>query len=105
MAYIKQAIVWHDEIQKEEIMTKLKKDCLKASWSAWSHIRRNLEFEEWLIEELTSIDRIIQESKVFGHCLAASYAHRIIEGEYVAFHVMPLDSTLAPMTLGCVLHK
>ena len=99
-----QAIVWHDEIQKEEIMTKLKKDCLKASWSAWSHSPQ-IQFEQWLIEELTSIDRIIQESKVFRHCLAASYAHRIIEGEYVAFHVMPLDSTLAPMTLGCVLQN
>lgn len=59
----------------------------------------------WCIEELTSIDRIIQESKAFRHCLAASYAHRIIEGEYVAFHVVPLDSNLTPMTLGCMLQN
>lgn len=99
-----QAIHWHDEIQKDEIMTKLKKDCLKDSWDAWSQVPQ-LQFEQWCIEELTSIDRIIQESKVFRHCLAASYAHRIIEGEYVAFHVAPLDSNLAPMTLGCMLQN
>ena len=99
-----QAIHWHDEIQKDEIMTKLKKDCLKDSWDAWSQAPQ-LQFEQWHIQELTSIDRIIQESKAFRHCLAASYAHRIIENEYVAFHVVPLDSTLAPMTLGCILQN
>lgn len=99
-----QAIHWHDEIQKEEIISKLKKECLYEFWPAWSSFTQ-LHFEQWQIEELTSIDRIIEESNKFRHCLAASFAHRIIEGDYVAFHVTPLDTNLAAMTLGCNLQN
>lgn len=95
-----QATRWHDDIQKEEIMSKLRRDCASEQWQAVTE-EGLVEFEGWRFEELVSIDRIIEESKIFRHCLAASYAHRIVEGDYTAFHVT--QGSAAQMTLGCML--
>ncbi len=46
------------------------------------------------------MDRIIQESRSFHHCLAVSYSQKIIEGEYVAFH-MSSPCYRQSLTLGC----
>lgn len=95
-----QATRWHDDIQKEEIMTKLRRNCASDHWQAITQ-EGLVEFEQWYFEELITVDRIIEESKIFKHCLAAGYAHRIIEGDYVAFHMT--QGQTAQMTLGCLL--
>ena len=63
-----------------------------------------LFFEGWRFEELSSITRIIEESKRCRHCLAVSYSNKIVEGEYVAFHVSQFE-TQQHMTLGCVIQQ
>lgn len=99
MGLFHQAAAWHDQIQKEEILSKLKKDFSLAAWRPVC-AQPQLEFEQWRFEELQSIERIIEESKRFRHCLAASYAQRIIEGEYAAFHMAHAQAPHR-MTLGC----
>ena len=94
-----QASNWHDQIQKQEIMSKIRKSLGQASWTPIT-TRHHYEYEGWTFTELKDIDQIINESKLQKHCLAASYALRIVEGEYVAFHMShpALDQHL---TLGC----
>ena len=53
-----------------------------------------------VLEELKDIDRIIAESRRFQHCLAASFAERIIVREYAAFHMSHTDAQ-RHLTLGC----
>ena len=96
-----QAVKWHDQIQKQDILNKLKKTLSDAKWDAVTTEKYYL-FEQWTFEELKNLDRIIGESKSLRHCLASSYAQRIVEGEYVAFHMShPLSK--AQLTLGCYL--
>lgn len=98
-----QAVAWHDQIQKQEIIAKLKKEFALASWQAYTQTDV-LGFHDWQFEELKNLDRIIEESKMLRHCLAASYAQRIIEGEYVAFH-MSCAARDKSLTLGCFLRE
>lgn len=94
-----QAIKWHDYVQKQDILNKLRKNLATADWTPITKEKHFL-FEQWTFEELKDLDRIIQESKVLRHCLAASYAQRIVEGEYIAFHMShPLSQR--HLTLGC----
>jgi hypothetical protein len=60
----------------------------------------NFYYFDWKFEELKNIDQIIEEARIFQNCLAASYAQRIIEGEYVAFHVSHAELS-TPLLLGC----
>ncbi len=94
-----QAVTWHDQIQKQEIIAKLKKDFTLATWSPRTRVSFLLYFN-WRFEELKTLDRILEETKIFRNCLAASYAQQIIEGAYVAFRMSHPDVHL-PLILGC----
>lgn len=96
-----QAVTWHEHIQKQEILAKLKKQLCDAHWTSMTP-EKSYPFADWQFEELKDLDRIINESKVLHHCLAASYAQRVIEGEYVAFH-MSKPQIDQHLTLGCYL--
>ena len=61
---------------------------------------KKIQFSDWYFEELADLERIIEESKRCHHCLAASYAQHIVDGEYVAFH-MSSQTVQQHMTLGC----
>ncbi|MGB8697016.1 MAG: hypothetical protein WCD22_10790, partial [Acinetobacter sp.] len=63
-------------------------------------VEKKIQFAGWSFEELADLDRIIEESTWCHHCLAVSYAQRIIDGEYVAFH-MTSETGMHHMTLGC----
>lgn len=98
MGLFQQAIDWHDHIQKQDIISQLKKN---YDQNLQPMIPEPfIQFLGWHFEELADLDRIIQESKKCQHCLAASYAQRIIEREYVAFH-MTSQTGQHHMTLGC----
>lgn len=99
MGLFHQAIHWHDQIQKQEIITRLKKNYAEAVWQPLI-VEKKTQFAGWSFEELADLDRIIEESKRCHHCLAVSYAQRIMEGEYVAFHMASKTGT-HHMTLGC----
>jgi hypothetical protein len=96
-----QAVTWHDQIQKQDIIAKLKKEFALATWSPRTRVSFLLYFN-WRFEELKTLDRILEESKIFRNCLAASYAQQIIEGQYVAFRMSHPDVRL-PLILGCQL--
>src|SRR5690606_9766131 len=97
-----QAIAWHDQIQKQEIIARLKKDFALKDWKSLTN-EANFYYFDWKFEELKNIDQIIEEARIFQNCLAASYAQRIIEGEYVAFHVSHAELS-TPLLLGCHIH-
>ncbi|QIC66926.1 hypothetical protein [Acinetobacter schindleri] len=97
-----QAIAWHDQIQKQEIIARLKKDFALKDWKTLTN-EANFYYFDWKFEELKNIDQIIEEARIFQNCLAASYAQRIIEGEYVAFHVSHAELS-TPLLLGCHIH-
>ena len=98
-----QAVVWHEQIQKQEIIAKLKKDFALASWKPLTQAHFLLYFN-WRFEELKTLERIIEEARIFRNCLAASYAQRIVEGEYVAFR-MSHPAIKLPLILGCQLQN
>lgn len=94
-----QAIAWHDQIQKQEIIARLKKDFALQQWHSLTQLPV-VHYQGWDFQELKTIEQIIAQARNFRNCLAASYAQRIIEGEYVVFHVS--HSALAtPLLLGC----
>ena len=97
-----QAIAWHDQIQKQEIIARLKKDFALKDWKSLTN-EAHFYYFDWKFEELKNIDQIIEEARIFQNCLAASYAQRIIEGEYVAFHVSHAELS-TPLLLGCHIH-
>ncbi|MGA6877395.1 hypothetical protein [Acinetobacter sp. AND/436] len=93
------AVRWHHEVHKAEILAKLKKQLNVRHWPPVS-LQGRTQYLGWCFEELNSLDRIIQESRSFHHCLAVSYSQKIIEGEYVAFH-MSSPCYRQSLTLGC----
>lgn len=96
-----QAVVWHDQIQKQEMIAKLKKQFALVNWTPITQVSFLLYFN-WRFEELKTLDRILEESKIFRNCLAASYAQQIVEGQYVAFR-MSHPAVRLPLILGCQL--
>ena len=94
-----QAVAWHDQIQKQEIIAKLKKEFALAHWKTRTQVPFLLYFN-WRFEELKTLDRIIEETKIFRNCLAASYAQQIVEGQYLAFR-MSHPAVRLPLMLGC----
>jgi len=96
-----QAVVWHDQIQKQEMIAKLKKQFALVNWTPITQVSFLLYFN-WRFEELKTLDRILEESKIFRNCLAASYAQQILEGQYVAFR-MSHPAVRLPLILGCQL--
>ena len=96
-----QAVVWHDQVQKQEMIAKLKKQFALVNWTPITQVSFLLYFN-WRFEELKTLDRILEESKIFRNCLAASYAQQILEGQYVAFR-MSHPAVRLPLILGCQL--
>lgn len=94
-----QAVAWHTQIQKQEIIDRLKKDFALRDWQSLT-TEPNIDFHGWKFQELKTINQIIDQSRIFRNCLAASYAQRIIESEYVAFHVSHTELS-TPLLLGC----
>ncbi|CAB1213265.1 hypothetical protein [Acinetobacter bouvetii] len=99
IGFFHQAMHWHNQIQKQEIISLLKKNFAVAEWQPVL-AEKVIQFSSWSFEELSDLDRIIEESNRCQNCLAASYAQRIIEREYVAFHMVSQTGKLH-MTLGC----
>ena len=79
------------------------KDFALASWRPLTQAHFLLYFN-WRFEELKTLERIIEEARIFRNCLAASYAQRIVEGEYVAFR-MSHPAIKLPLILGCQLQN
>ncbi|KGT47080.1 MULTISPECIES: hypothetical protein [Acinetobacter] len=94
-----QAVAWHTQIQKQEIIERLKKDFALRDWKSLT-TEPCIYYRDWTFQELKTIDQIIEQTRSFRNCLAASYAKRIIEGEYVAFYVS-YGSLSVPLLLGC----
>ncbi|OTG60692.1 hypothetical protein B9T29_11025 [Acinetobacter sp. ANC 3903] len=101
IGFYHQATDWHSYIQKQEIISQLKKNYALVVWQPVMP-EKIMHFASWSFEELADLERIIQESQRCHNCLAASYAQRIIEREYVAFHMVSQTGKLH-MTLGCYL--
>lgn len=95
-----QAKRWHENNYFQDTMSKLKQSVEKETWDRVSPMQK-IYLNGWCYEELNSLKRIIQESTVFKHCLALSYSARIVEREYVAFHMSNIDDPRQEMTLGC----
>lgn len=97
------AVDWHHEIHKTEIIEKLKSEFSHHVWVSFSR-QKTIAYQHWIFEELSNLDRIIEESQRFHHCLASSYAVQIIQGEYVAFHMSSANYN-EHLTLGCHLQN
>ncbi|WP_180134665.1 hypothetical protein [Acinetobacter sp. YH12070] len=94
-----QAVHWHAKQQKQEMLTQLKRKFATTVWQPFT-TEDKIYFQDWVFEELKTIDRIIDESIHFKHCLASSYSASIIARVYVAFH-MYHPILHVSMTLGC----
>ena len=103
IGFYHQATDWHNHIQKREIISQLRKNYAVSVWQAVMP-EKFMHFSSWSFEELTDLDRLIEESQRCQNCLAASYAQRIMEREYVAFHMVSQTGKLH-MTLGCYLRE
>ena len=99
-AWYQQAIRWHQHLHYVDTLTTLK---LRHAESHWKRVSPQavMYTENWKFEELNELEQIIQESVNYKHCLALSYTQRIIDGEYVAFHMSNLHDPSQHLTLGC----
>lgn len=98
--WYQKALRWHQQIHFEDTLISLK---LRHTESSWSRVTPQAVMfsENWKFEELNSLEQIIHESVSYKHCLALSYTQRIIDGEYVAFHMSNLKDESKHLTLGC----
>lgn len=95
-----QAVDWHQQIDFQTTLSKLRQRIFKDSWRRVSP-QKIMFSDHWKFEELNSLEQIIHESVSYKHCLALSYTERIADGEYVAFHMTHLDNENLHLTLGC----
>ena len=95
-----QAVRWHQQIDFEDTLNKLRQRIHKNSWRRVSP-QEIMFTERWKFVELNSLEQIIHESVHYKHCLALSYTERIADGEYVAFHMTNLQDEQLQLTLGC----
>lgn len=95
-----QAVRWHQQIDFQDTLSKLRQRIHKDSWRRVSP-QKIMFTERWKFVELNSLEQIIHESVHYKHCLALSYTERIADGEYVAFHMTHLDNEQLQLTLGC----
>lgn len=92
------AVRWHHQIQKDEILLKLKKKYSSITWQPFTSGQHH--FLNWHFDELRDIEMIIEESQIFHHCLATSYTEQIMSKSYVAFHMWSISLDIH-LTLGC----
>ncbi|QOW46082.1 MULTISPECIES: hypothetical protein [Acinetobacter] len=96
-----QAYEWHQQFEFDSTLNYLKSRIETESWQAISP-EPIIYFEGWCFEELHELERVIQESVDYKHCLAHSYTERMLAQEYVAFHIYPEQYPAQCLTLGCV---
>ncbi|ALH96189.1 hypothetical protein [Acinetobacter equi] len=92
------AVRWHHHIQKEETLKKIKSHYSTIIWKPFT--REKLDFLNWSFEELDQIEKIVEESQIFHHCLASAYIEQMLMRTYVAFHMWSEKSN-THLTLGC----
>lgn len=99
-AWYQRALRWHQQIHFEDTLTRLK---LRKHKDQWRRISPHAVMfsKNWKFVELNSLEQIIHESVSYKHCLALAYTERIIDGEYVAFHMSALNDDNVHLTLGC----
>lgn len=95
------AYEWHQQLEFDVALTHLK---YKVNIEEWERLSPEavIYFEEWYFEELHQLQRVIQESVDYKHCLAHVYAERMSVYEYVAFHVYAEQNPEQCLTLGCL---
>ena len=96
-----QAIEWHQQLQHTSTLKKLR---LRINSNEWARLspEKYMYYGDWRFEELHQLERVIQESTHFNHCLAVVYSQRMYEGEYVAFHMSSAQDPSLHLTLGCI---
>ena len=95
-----QSCRWHIHLRRQQSYQELRGRVQVESWQRVSPMPV-MYFSGWSFKELHSLDDIVEESMSFKHCLAVSYTERIVEHEYVAFHMQHLHETELSLTLGC----
>lgn len=95
-----QACRWHMYIRRQKAYDQLRARVSVDSWESISPMTL-MYHGGWRYQELNSLEDIVQESIYFKHCLAISYTERIVEHEYVAFHMQHLNDPSLKLTLGC----
>ncbi|WP_111859669.1 hypothetical protein [Acinetobacter sp. CFCC 10889] len=100
-ALFQQAHEWHQKLEFDNTLNYLKHRIETESWQRISP-EPIMYFEGWCFEELHELERVIQESVDYKHCLAHSYTERMLAQEYVAFHIYPEHHPTQCLTLGCV---
>lgn len=96
-----QAIRWHQQLQHDTTLQKLRLRIHVEEWTRLSP-EKYMYYGDWKFEELHQLERIIHESADFNHCLAVAYSQRMVEGEYVAFHMTSVQEPSLHLTLGCL---
>ncbi|OTG82253.1 hypothetical protein [Acinetobacter sp. ANC 4648] len=96
-----QAVHWHQQLQHETTLNKLRLRIRANEWVRLSP-EQYMYYGDWQFEELHQLDRIIHESADFNHCLAVAYSQRMSDGEYVAFHMTSQQDPSLHLTLGCL---
>ncbi|AWL28892.1 hypothetical protein DJ533_10075 [Acinetobacter defluvii] len=96
-----QAYAWHQQLEFDNTLDYLKN---RVDIEHWQRISPEaiMHFEGWCFEELHELERVIQESVDYKHCLAHSYTERMLAQEYVAFHIYPEKQPAQCLTLGCI---
>ena len=96
-----QAYQWHQQLEFDTTLNYLKN---RIDIEQWQRISPEaiMYFEGWCFEELHQLERVIQESVDYKHCLAHSYTERMLAQEYVAFHIYPEKQPAQCLTLGCI---
>ncbi|OTG66378.1 hypothetical protein [Acinetobacter silvestris] len=96
-----QAAHWHQQLQHETTLKKLR---LRIQTNEWARLspEKYMYYGDWRFEELHQLERIIHESADFNHCLAVAYSQRMSDGEYVAFHMTSEQDQNLHLTLGCI---
>ena len=92
------AVRWHHYVQKEETLLQIKRHYSTVIWQSFTSGK--LQFLNWSFDELNNIEKIIEESQIFHHCLASAYIEQIMSCTYVAFHMWS-DKLNIHLTLGC----
>ena len=95
------AYEWHQQLEFDVALTHLKYKVNVETWERLSD-EKVIHFEGWCFEELHDLQRVIQESVDYKHCLAHVYTERMSVCEYVAFHVYAEQSPEQSLTLGCI---
>lgn len=96
-----QASRWHLELNHSTTLQKLRLSIQADEWQRISP-EKYMYYGDWRFEELHHLERVIDESFDFNHCLAVAYSQRMLDGEYIAFHMTSEQDDHLHLTLGCI---